>query len=728
MTMNTNTALLNELTNNSWVRQALFLPIRGDGSGNPGGLFVNARAKKIQIAGTYSLESLNFEDTSLGGNRSINPKYQFTSYADQNLPSLLYNTTSNGKPNRNQSMGMGRYYAEAINSNAQRITLQYGVPAFNSVSNYMNTFYDSNIAKTATTGEVGIGWMSTVIEWAARITVYYMVPVLALSSFIVGTAGAVINNINKRPTSKFYYMTPTMPLYWSSVQTIANALAVNMKLVQGLSNDVLTQPVGQEQTGINWEKLGFTTSEGATGTNNALASTYEKYLPDILLPNGSGIDFKQVATRYQRLADAHTRILTDIRNRATDDDHAFALIQEYISGNKSELKVETGMGLNDLLKAYATVSENASKSLMDQLVYPDPPSQSDGVDNKSPDNLSSAARAAATASVANTFGGVGSIWTGIAEHFLAKKDFLLAELRDGSSFIQYSVEFDQHVSESFTNSARVSDIASTMNSFSKSNRDKLFNIANGHFVDGPIGDVLDAVVSAGSAVLTGVAKATGFSGLAALGGRGFADIPEFWDESYTNLPSANYEIQLRTPYGNPAAIYTDLLLPLATLIAGAAPRATGRNSWTGPYLCKLWQKGRVQYSLGMITQMNIQRGTGNVGWNIHGQPLGIDISCTITNLSKMLYMPISADITVSDILGTSIFDEDNNFTDYMATLAALGYVDQYYALSRWKLKLANIQSNFDSFGSIDNFLFFQLDPTSNAGSLLSLAARHNLGL
>jgi hypothetical protein len=75
--------------------------------------------------------------------------------------------------------------------------------------------------------------------------------------------------------------------------------------------------------------------------------------------------------------------------------------------------------------------------------------------------------------------------------------------------------------------------------------------------------------------------------------------------------------------------------------------------------------------------------------------------------------------------GLTMFDEDTNFTDYMAILGSLGLEQQFYASDRWKLREAKRQRNFDTFMSPENFLQGGINDTS-VGSLMSIVARKGL--
>jgi hypothetical protein len=242
-------------------------------------------------------------------------------------------------------------------------------------------------------------------------------------------------------------------------------------------------------------------------------------------------------------------------------------------------------------------------------------------------------------------------------------------------------------------------------------------------------------------VVAGVADGFHMSGLAALGGSALVDIPKHWQSASANLSRSTYTMNLVSPYGNPISQLINLYIPVAMLIAGALPLATGQQSYTSPFICELYDRGRCQIRLGMIDSLQITRGTSNLPFDEIGNAMAIDVSFTVLDLSNLVYLPISQGMTsatssllatlggvlggvgaVADLVSGSgaaaavsdvqtgsavgaeaatvvdgaanivstlngLFDGDNPFADYMAVLGGLGMADQIYAFRRLKLNL-----------------------------------------
>ena len=73
-----------------------------------------------------------YTNSALGGNIGMNPKPQYTRYADIRSSSraMKWNETT---VETGKDLGMGRYYSEAIDDHAQLVHFEFGVPKFNSL-------------------------------------------------------------------------------------------------------------------------------------------------------------------------------------------------------------------------------------------------------------------------------------------------------------------------------------------------------------------------------------------------------------------------------------------------------------------------------------------------------------------------------------------------------------------------------------------------------------------
>lgn len=628
-----------------WVRQSFMLPKR---------TISNSDA----LRRTLSDARFKFTDTTLGGSFAINPPYQFTRFADIPVPSLFAG-----------SAGLGRYYSEAIEDNAQLIHMRFGVPQFNSLLNYFFNFFNPQAARMARTGR------SYDLAFSlGKITgTLFPLPVQLFTA-----AGAALNFLMGRDTSKYYYLKPTMPLYWNAVNTIANGIAVNMGLVPRIMS-----------------KAEKSTVKGEPEYTAEVGRRYQRLNPEVWHESGE-IDVYSLASRAQRLANEQRRELNKALETGESAEAVQAKIQSMVDAGRYTDTKRAFQSYEDYLKSWHSLNERTE------------PEDDGSVDV------------------------IGKKMT-FKEKTLK---FFEAEYEDGTQFVTFHVEHTGTVSESFSNSATEPEISSKLNGLSSGARQARFSSA-----DGQTGiEFIDDMLQMGGAFIEGIASAVNLQGLLAFSGSAIADIPKMWDSSSAELPKSDYQIKLRTPYGNDYSRFTDLFIPLSMLLAGSLPISTGKQSYTSPFLCEVYDKGRTQTRLGMIQNLQISRGEGNLGWTRDMKPLGINVSFSVMDLSSIMHMPITAGFDLSDAVelagaaglaaraakATSVggvigraggalglaagtdfakgfFDSDTVYSDYLATLASLSLAEQVYAMQKLRINMTRQFSSMNTWFSASHF-------------------------
>lgn len=602
-----------------------------------------------------------FTDTTLGGNFAINPPPQFTRYADVRVVGSRgdrdYNPNSESSyEGGDEGQGLGPYYSEAIDDNSQLIHLRFGVPEFNDSWAFLTGFYNGKAALLARTGRLDPGLAYKAGRALGFIATLPFAPIIL--------AGATYKFLANIPASKYYYLKNAMPLYWNAVSTIVNSLAVNMNLIPPMWGDE------QQKVSAAATKDGAEGVEMPTATDlRSMNRLFSEFDSNIFYENG-GIDILAVATKATRKAIKHQKKLRDILKSYGD--------------NPNSSEVDLAKKLNDYL---------------DERIIADAPNTNSGesmVDAAMRRWATSSMGSTAESGIENGKEDAGSegtnrgIWQTAKDGYnftlgkMAKAgEFFEAEAADGSDFVTFRVSYQATVSESFSSSTKESGLASKINSSSMAARDVRFNFSEGNFGSG-IFDIAESMAGAAKDFIAGGLDSIGASGLAAAAGSALVDIPNYWETSTANLPTNNYTIQLRTPYGNKLSIYQNIMVPLAMILAGALPLSAGRHAYTSPFLCELYSKGRNTVRLGIIDSLTITRGTGNLGWSIDGLPLGIDINFSVKDMSNVMHMAIEPTFSLNPADG--VLDEDNTFNDYMATLGGLGLADMTYTFDH-KLKL-----------------------------------------
>jgi hypothetical protein len=683
----------------SWVRQSFLVNSE----------FFEAQDKANRF---FSDASLKYTDTTPGGNHCINPPPQFTRFADPKAGSRFAG-----------SKGLGIYYSEAIDDHSQIIHMRFGVPQFNSMSQYFTNFYNTGASTLARTGRDPNGIMYNIGRAAFAVVAVAFWPLAAIH-----LAGVALRFISEKPATKYYYLKPTMPTYWQVVQTIVNQIAVNKGIIQRQISQPAasgTDPLGGDPDWNAGSDLANGYQFDAAGLQAMNNLAVQMQLPDIFMPGG-GIDVYALANRAKRLEQAQIRAYYTALN-----DHQGAL--------------DIGAQIQNIFSPNRMLTDG---NKMGFLTYLDKWRQTPAGQSSSSET--------AISSDSNNDGSTEGIDAN-ASNLTSLGAFYQAELDDGGAFVSFRVNQTGPVTDTFGNQAADSELANKINSMSSQSRSTRFDIENGDISDNVFmkaaGHALDGLKD----IVSGVADGFHISGLAALGGSAFVDIPKHWQSASAQLSRSTYTINLVSPYGNNISQLINLYIPLAMLLAGALPLATGQQSYTSPFICELYDRGRCQIRLGMIDSLSVTRGTSNMPFDDTGNPMAIDVSFSVLDLSNLVYLPISQGMTSSTssllaaigtvggaaagalnyVAGTGdqnlqgsivqgaqggaetgadigsvpdgvanavsslngLFDGDNPFSDYMAVLGSLGMADQIYAFRRLKLNLTMQMAQWRSWRS-----------------------------
>lgn len=607
-----------------------------------------------------------FSDTSLGGNQAINPPPQFTRFADLKVGGLLTRTDLSETYQRKLikredqvgSYSMGRYYSETIDDNAQYVHMRFGVPKYTGMIAFFANMYDRNAATLAKTGNytsimrslgqgVGLGAMFALIPWGV------LIPLIVTSK--------VLKVVTNKKPSKYYYLKPTPNLYLQAVQAMADTQLLHHRLVP------FTEAFGQD-------KKKDVTEEGNL-LNSQIDELYSA-LPDIWKSNGK-FDVYRAVNRFQVLANYQSAEVERIYAQSRNEKEYLKNLQKYLDNarrtNTMQNKVsESEMSLQALAMSYADnpmyqLSEEEEReaaatwdALNRKYVSAEGATAEDILNQQELGEDYDTLSDLESSTVPDPEQTNGSFWSGLWEWAgdgtARAGEAIASELREGGDWITFKVDAKSTMSDSFSNTTSEPAIATTLNAMSSTARSLEVSSAGGKTGF----DVIDSAISGVKEFVSGALDSLHITGLAAIYGSSIIDIPEVWDSSSAQVGSESFTIQLRTPYGNDLAIFQNITLPLCFILAGCLPLATGKQTHTSPFLCEMYSRGRQNIRLGIIDSVSIQRGVGNMGWRADGKMLACDVTFTVKDLSKVMHMPIVKD--------PGIFDDDNMFTDYMATL------------------------------------------------------------
>ena len=126
-------------------------------------------------------------------------------------------------------------------------------------------------------------------------------------------------------------------------------------------------------------------------------------------------------------------------------------------------------------------------------------------------------------------------------------------------------------------------------------------------------------------------------------------------------------MELVSPSAHPLAQLQNLYIPVASVMAGMLPLATGPKSYTSPYLCNMYVRGGQTISLGMITSCTITRGTSNLPYNKSRRPLALEVTFQVTDFAELMSAPVASDLLS---LSSATLDDSAGISRYIQALCA----------------------------------------------------------
>lgn len=474
----------------------------------------------------------------------------------------------------------------------------------------------------------------------------------------------------QKPASRYFYLSPCMYLYWSAVSSTSTRLGVNM----GIIPRVLGEKLGTKY---------YEDNERAEAV--ARAEAFHMIDPGIYNKDGS-VDIFRMSTRAQRLAFSFADAMENEAAKGKSQKELFDTMTNWVaSDNSGTATIEAYQQLYSKMRGYAA----------------DSVSMSDGseVEIRGDERLAN-------------------------DMF----EYNRAERQMGADYVSYRVEHMESITDTFSNASKESAISATINGISSGSRETRFSVADGNIDSAGLTKFVTESITS---LLNGVAYKFEIGGLAALAGSAFVDIPEMWDNSSAQVNGLDIRIELRTPYNNPLSRLQNIMIPLSGLLAIALPLSTGKQSYTSPFLLEVYSRGRCMIRLGMVERITIERGVGEIGWTPKGEFMGVNVSLTIKDLSRIVHMPIEPKIGILDAAvigaGTAVgatldgvgvtengssvgaalgaalvsgtFDEDNLYSDYMSTLGSVDLATLTATSRRFKHALTQKTAAFEAWRS-----------------------------
>lgn len=130
-------------------------------------------------------------------------------------------------------------------------------------------------------------------------------------------------------------------------------------------------------------------------------------------------------------------------------------------------------------------------------------------------------------------------------------------------------------------------------------------------------------------------------------------LPDVWkDSSYDK--TYNVKFKFSTPHGDPLSVYMNIVVPICHLLPLVSSRRINMsNTYTSPFVLRVFSKGMMNCDMGMATAININRHPEKV--SIDGLPTEIDVTMTVKDLYALMNMPekpsISGIIKTTGLMG-----------------------------------------------------------------------------
>lgn len=213
--------------------------------------------------------------------------------------------------------------------------------------------------------------------------------------------------------------------------------------------------------------------------------------------------------------------------------------------------------------------------------------------------------------------------------------------------VPFYIEAETKVDDSFSNSTTQSLLAGSIDSLSESARELNYLIGN---TAGNIGagdlysdlmavgsdqieettNTINSILGNGNILTNIMAKVqTILSG-------GRMVFPEIWSDSSFSR-SYRCSVKLISPSGDKLSIFYNILVPIYHLLAFVLPRNSSGQSFYSPFLVRAYYKGIFNVDMGIITDMNITKGSDGE-WTTDGLPTTAEISFEIKDLYDVLSM------------------------------------------------------------------------------------------
>ena len=243
------------------------------------------------------------------------------------------------------------------------------------------------------------------------------------------------------------------------------------------------------------------------------------------------------------------------------------------------------------------------------------------------------------------------------------------ELENTQRYVHFYGQNNSSYNEDMSTSTRESNIKSqiegAMSSFNGSDIMQDVTFMSGFSTDESTAALLGMIKNnSGLDSTTGLGQILGLAGDYLKGGH--MVFPQMIADS-TFGKSISLSFKFVSPYGDPKSCFMNCYLPLAYLMAMSLPRQLGANSYTYPFLVKVYSKGWMNCEMGVVTSFRVQRGgQEDTQWTSDTLTTEIDVSMDVTPLYNSLMVS-----KVGNPANNLNFFKNTGLQEYLGTICGM---------------------------------------------------------
>ena len=249
-----------------------------------------------------------------------------------------------------------------------------------------------------------------------------------------------------------------------------------------------------------------------------------------------------------------------------------------------------------------------------------------------------------------------------------------AQNGDTSQYVSFMVE-PQGSNESYSNSVGDSQIYSSVINQGSSIGAEIAFITNSSVsgLDDAVVNIAGGAISAAEGVLSALGSGVGRFTAAIAGSmaRSFLGDHTIYPQvfqSHTSTSSKDFTVHLVASSGDPYTYLTEMLVPYFHILGMVLPRMSQNNAsaYAYPPMVQVNVPGLWGCRMGMVTSVTVNKNPSGKDFSVHGFPLSMDVTITVTDLAHVL--------VTSPMDRPAVFLNNHTMFDYIAQCAG---VDKY---------------------------------------------------